>query len=99
MNKMNYFCLRYQLRLSAITDLTNLLLEGKVPASVQGALFGANLLAIAKKTGGIRPIAVGYIWRRLAAKVACSHVKEAATALLAQRQLGFDIPGGAEAKV
>ena len=47
--------------LSAITDLTNLLLEGKDTASMQGALFGANLLAIAKKTGGIRPIAVGYV--------------------------------------
>ena len=76
-----------------------LLLEEKVPATVQGALFGANLLAIAKKTGGIRPITVGYIWRRLAAKVACSHVKEADTALLAPRQLGFGIPGGAEVEV
>ena len=85
--------------LSAITDLINLLLAGKVPASVQGALFGANLLAITKKTGGIRPIAVGYVWRRLAAKVACRHVKEAAIALLAPRQLGFGIPGGAEAAV
>ena len=73
--------------------------KGKVPASVQGALFGANLQAIAKKTGGIRPIAVGYVWRRLAAKVACSHVKEAATGLLAPRQLGFGISGGAEAAV
>jgi len=48
---------------SAITDLTNMLLQGKAPASVQGALFGANLLAITKKTGGIRPIAVEYVWR------------------------------------
>ena len=75
--------------LSAITDLTNLLLEGKVPASVQGALFGANLLAIAKKTGGIRPIAVGYVWRRLAAKVAGSHVKEAATVHAGSASVGF----------
>ena len=66
---------------------------------MQGALFGANLLAITKKTGGVRPIAVGYVWRRLAAKVACCHVKEAAAALLATRQLGFGIPGGAKAVV
>jgi hypothetical protein len=85
--------------LLAITDLTNLLLEGKVPSSVQGTLFGANLLAITKKTGGIRPIAVGYVWRRLAAKVACCQVKEAAAVLLAPRQLGFGIQGGAEAEV
>ena len=67
--------------LSAITDLTNLSLQRKIPASVQGALFDANLPAITKKTGGVRPMAVGCIWRRLAAKVACCHVKEAATAL------------------
>jgi Reverse transcriptase (RNA-dependent DNA polymerase) len=83
----------------AVTDITNLMLEGKTPASVRGTLFGANLLAIAKKKGGIRPIAVGYVWRRLAAKVACSYVKEAGAALLSPRQLGFGVPGGAEAAV
>jgi hypothetical protein len=87
------------LLLVAITDLVNLLLEGKAPPSVQGSLFGAKLLAIAKKNGGIRPIAVGYVWRRLTAKVACNHVKEASAALLAPRQLGFGVSGGAEAAV
>ncbi len=57
------------------------------------------MLAIAKKSGGIRPIAVGYVWRRLAAKVACSHVKEASISLLAPRQLGFGVRYGAEAAV
>jgi hypothetical protein len=73
------------LLLVAVTDLVNLLLEGKAPPSVQGSLFGAKLQAIAKKNGGIRPIAVGYVWRRLTAKVACNHVKEASAALLAPR--------------
>jgi len=54
--------------LSATTDLINLLLAGKTPASVRGVIVGANLIAIAKKSGGIRPITVGYAWRRLAAK-------------------------------
>ena len=85
--------------LAAVTDLINLLLAGKVPTTVQGILFGANLLAIAKKNKGIRPIAVGYVWRRLTAKVACSQVKEASATLLAPRQLGFGIAGGAEATV
>ena len=85
--------------LVAVVDLVNLLLEGKTPLPVRGALFGATLLAIAKKQGGIRPIAVGYVWRRLAAKVACSHVKDACTSLLAPRQLGFGVSGGAEAAV
>ena len=57
------------------------------------------MLAIAKKNGGIRPIAVGYVWRRLTAKVACSYVKEASAAKLAPTQLGFGIQGVAEAAV
>jgi len=85
--------------LLSVTDLINLMLEGKTPLSVRGALFGATLLAISKKQGGIRPIAVGYVWRRLAAKVACSHVKDASASLLAPRQLGFGVSGGAEAAV
>jgi hypothetical protein len=44
-------------------------------------------------------MAVGYVWRRPTAKVACNHVKEASPALLAPRQLGFGVSGGAEAAV
>ena len=72
----------YPCQLFTFTDLINLLLAGSVPTSVRGAIFGASLLAIAEKFGGIRPIAVGYVWRRLAAKVACSHVKDASAAIL-----------------
>jgi len=72
----------------AVTDLINKLLQGKTLISVRGALFSANLLTIAKKTGGVRPIAVGYVWRWLAGKAACGPVKAASTALLAPRQLG-----------
>ncbi len=85
--------------LIAITELTNLQLKGLTPSSVRSTLFGAKLLAIRKKTGGVRPIAVGYVWRRLTAKVACSYVKESSATLLAPRQLGFGIAGGAEAAV
>ena len=47
----------------------------------------------------MRPIAVGYTWRRLAGKVASRRVADRAAALLAPRQLGFAVPGGAEAAV
>ena len=85
--------------LAAVTEITNLMLRGETPGSVRDTLFGANLLAISKKKGGVRPIAVGYVWRRLAAKVACSYVKEAGATLLSPRQLGFGVNGGAEASV
>lgn len=85
--------------LVAITDLTNFLLEGNLPSSVTVSLFGANLFAIRKNNGGIRPIAVGYVWRRLSAKVACSHAREVSSSLLGPRQLGFGVSGGTEAAV
>jgi len=51
--------------LLAITDLVNLQLEGLIRSSVLSTLYGATLLARSKKTGGVCPIAVGYVWRRL----------------------------------
>ncbi len=44
--------------LEAITDLVNLLLSGEVPRFVRATLFGGSITAIAKKGGGVRPIAV-----------------------------------------
>ena len=85
--------------LEAITDFINMLLEGRVPVSVCPILFGGSLIAISKKSGGIRPTAIGYLWRRLAGKVACHRVSEQAVALLAPRQLGFGVPGGCEGAV
>jgi hypothetical protein len=46
--------------LSAITAFTNMLLEGKCHRDVAPVLFGGSLIALEKKTGGIRPIAIGY---------------------------------------
>ena len=79
--------------LMAITDLINLLLAGDTPTCVRVTLFGGSITAISKKGGGIRPIAVGYTWRRLAGKVACSLVSERAAALLIPLQLGFGVKG------
>ena len=85
--------------LEAITNLVNLLLGGGVPEFVRESLFGGSLTAISKKGGGIRPIAVGYTWRRLAGKVACRLVSARVAALLAPKQLGFGVTGGTEAAV
>ena len=85
--------------LSAITDLINVIFDGRVPTYVRRTLFGGTLLTLAKKGGGIRPIAVGYVWRRLAAKVACNHVPKRGADLLDTIQLGFGISGGVEAAV
>jgi hypothetical protein len=83
--------------LETLTRFINLLLEGRVPTAVRPILFGASLTALNKKNGGIRPIAVGYTWRRLAAKICCSYVSEKAAVILTPRQLGFGTRCGAEA--
>ena len=50
---------------TAVTGLINLLLQGQCPPEVATVLFGGRLFALQKKSGGIRPIAIGYTWRRL----------------------------------
>ena len=43
-----------------LTAFVNLLLDGRCPKRVSSISFGGKLLALNKKDGGIRPIAVGY---------------------------------------
>ena len=85
--------------LDDVTNVVNLLLEGGTPEPVCPVLFGGALTAIAKKGGGVRPIAVDYSWTRVVNKVACNLVSERAAALLAPKQLGVGVPGDAEAAV
>ena len=85
--------------LSAISSLINLLLEGKCHPDVIPILFGGNLTALVKKSGGIRPIAVGYTWRRLAAKCANSYAMSRLGDYFAPIQLGVGVSGGCESAV
>jgi hypothetical protein len=78
--------------LAVVMDLINLLLAGMIRITVRTRhSVRAILVTIAKKHKGIRPIALGYVWRRLTAKVACSQFKEASATLLAPRQLGCGV--------
>ncbi len=85
--------------LCALTDLVNLALAGQIPETVRPDFFGANLLAFSKPDGGIRPIAVGYVMRRLVSKCACFAVNDEVASLLSPRQVGVGIKGGCEAAV
>ena len=49
-----------------------------------------------KKSGGIRQIAVGYTWRRLAAKCANSYAMSRLGDFFAPIQLGVGVSGGCE---
>ena len=69
--------------LLAITNLTNVLLAGGLPRELRPTICGGTLIAIRKKQGGIRPIAIGNVWRRIAGKVAGQHVSLKCAELLA----------------
>ena len=85
--------------LASMTEFVNFLLMGNSPTFIRPLLFGANLLALNKKGGGLRPIAVGSVIRRLSAKVASRKVTSKCAAILGPRQLGFGIPRGSEIAV
>ena len=88
-----------QALISALSRFVTVVLQGKVPMSIRPFFFGASLTALTKKEGGIRPIAVDCTLCRLAAKVAGFRVRDKMAALLAPRQLGYGVRGGAEAAV
>jgi hypothetical protein len=85
--------------LTAITAFTNMLLKGNCPADVVPILFGGNLTALIKKSGGIRPIAVGYYWRRLSAKCANAYASKKLYDFFSPIQLGVGVSGGCEAAI
>ena len=77
----------------------NCVLRGEATALAQASFFGATLIALNKKGGGLRSIAVGCTLRRLVVKCTGAYMKEAMGVLLAPHQLGFGVPLGAEAAV
>jgi len=82
-----------------LCSFVNVLLNGETPEEVNKIIYGGRLLALEKKGGGVRPIAVGYTWRRLAAKCANSYIIEKMASLFAPVQLGVGVSGGCEAAV
>jgi Reverse transcriptase (RNA-dependent DNA polymerase) len=85
--------------LSAITAFINMLLEGKCHPQVTPFLFGGKLIALTKKCGGIRPIAIGYTWRRIASKCANAFAMSALSDHFLPIQLGIGTSGGCEAAI
>jgi len=85
--------------LSALTGFVNTMLAGRCPTDLTPIFFGGRLLALNKKSGGVRPIAVGMTLRRLASKCASSYGVARMAHLLSPRQLGVGIAGGCEAAV
>ena len=85
--------------LTALTELCNAVIAGELPAHVTQAFFGASLTAIRKKDGGIRLVAVGSIYRRLASKIMAKRMASALALELQPAQLVVGVRMGCEAAV
>ena len=79
-----------------LTSLCNLLARGEAPSNLAAYLGGASLMALEKPGGGVRPIAIGEVLRRLVAKCLCKLHEGEAYSYLWPRQIGVAAPLGAE---
>jgi hypothetical protein len=74
-------------------------LAGNLPDSIFPYIAAAPVIPLKKKDGGIRPIAIGEIWRRITSKVAVRAVKLKTKKYFAPYQVGVGIPNGCDAIV
>src|SRR4051812_26843616 len=82
----------------ALLAFTNRFLAGDLPSEMSHVLAAATLIVLRKKdSGSVRPIAIGEVLRRLAAKCAFNSVKEDAKKIFSTLQLGVSTPFGCEA--
>ena len=78
--------------LTVITAFVNMLLKDQCATKVISFLFGVHLTALAKKSGAIRPIAVGYYWRRFSAKCANLFARDKLAIYFSPIRLGLGVP-------
>ena len=79
-----------------LLKMVNLMVRGEAPKDIAPWLCGASLMALPKKDGSSRPIAVSEVLRRLAAKVMCAAYQEQARDYLWPLQVGVAQPLGTE---
>ena len=61
--------------LNAMAKFLNLLAAGRIPPTARAFFFGARLIALGKKGGGVRPIASGDVFRRILGKFYAAAMK------------------------
>jgi hypothetical protein len=73
--------------------ITNII-NGDIPDEVRAHLISCRLVALGKKDNGVRPIAVGELFYRVAAAHAACIVRDDAAELLAPHQYGVGVNNG-----
>ncbi|GKB40002.1 putative reverse transcriptase domain-containing protein [Tanacetum coccineum] len=82
---------------SSITQVVNLFLAGNCPQMLGEYIVSAPLTPLVKPGGGIRPIVVGIVWRRLVSKVSASMIGHYLYGYLDGLQFGVGVASGSEA--
>ncbi|XP_021743396.1 uncharacterized protein LOC110709482 [Chenopodium quinoa] len=81
----------------SISAVVNLFLAGKCPMELGEYIASAPLTPLVKPGGGIRPIAVGTIWRRLVSKVGAVMIDQSVGSYFDGLQFGVGVSSGGEA--
>ena len=66
---------------------------------INNIFYGGKFIALQEKSGGIRPLAIRYTLRRLAAKCVYQHALTKLTDFFSPIRLGVGTQGGCEAAV
>ena len=85
--------------ITALTAFVNMCLSGSCPRDISNIFFGGKLISLNKKSGGIRPIVIGFTLRRLTSKLANTFGISRLATYFSPRQLLVGTPGGCEAAV
>ncbi|GJY66892.1 putative reverse transcriptase domain-containing protein [Tanacetum coccineum] len=81
---------------SSITQVVNLFLDGNCPKILGEYIASAPLTPLVKLGGGIRPIAVDTVWRRLISKVIAVLIGHSLDGYFNDLQFGVGVLGGGE---
>jgi len=84
---------------AALARFADCFASSPMPPAAASGLAGAPLTPLRKEVTDVRPIAVGETLRRLTGKLLKNRAREKAGTLLAPRQLGVSVSGGAEALI
>ena len=77
-----------QLVNSLVSSMNLIVFPGKIPKELCETFYGATLIALSKKDGRVRPIAIGFSLRRLAAKITMFANKNFSATHFIPHQLG-----------
>ena len=81
---------------SALLRLLQDIANDGITDAMRSLLLSCDLVAIEKPAGGLRPIAVGELFYRIAATIAVRRVRETAVPILEPHQFGFGVRNGCE---